>query len=86
MNQKAWLSIKALVCVYILYISITGISDDIKKGAAGHSLFIVIYALMAVAAVCVLIISYRMYGKAVKEAKAARTLSEGTEDKDEQQD
>ena len=76
MNKKSWLGIKALVCIYVLYIAITGISGDLKKGAQGHILTIVLFALLGVAAVCFIILSYWMYYKSIKNAKKEQIVEE----------
>jgi hypothetical protein len=74
MNKKSWLGIKALVCLYVLYIAVTGISGDLKKGAMGNLLMIVLFALMGAAAVFFIIISYWMYYKAIKNSKQEQEL------------
>jgi hypothetical protein len=81
MNQKAWMGIKALVCLYVLYIAVSGISGDVKNGVSSHLLIIAAYGLLAAAAVCFLIVSYRMYRKTAKKLKEEQELQQNLPDK-----
>jgi hypothetical protein len=84
MNDKSRFTLKSLGCAYVLYLSVTGLYNIAFNDPKGNILMIILFSLLAIFAILLFIISYRMYENSKKKAHEEQQnfLSEHCPDSD----
>jgi len=68
MNDKSRFTLKSLGCAYVLYLSVTGLYKIVFNDPKSNILIMILFSLLAIFAILLFIISYRMYENSKQKA------------------